>query len=651
MPFNRRRLASTGIVVATTAAVVAALYWLYFDPMRKAESYSRDLRVMIGRKANLDERLVFLGIDKPSVQLDELFPEEIGASRPLSLMAQGFPWSREVHALALERLMSAGARLVVFDLLFPQPANGDHLFREGLDRYADKVIVACDFVFKELGATLQAGIDLPVNTLIPPPTEPFQPVDHRLGFDTVFADSDGVLRRVPFATTLRELTGMPPMPEDERFESIAARALRKLGHADRIPATGQRMFRYAGPPGTIRCRSIYEIFVPKLWTANYDDGAFFKDKIVMIGPEGSWSHDEHPTPFRLASGGPALMAGPEIHLQALNAALSGDYLFESSVGAELAVFLLAALAAFGVSLMPAPWLRVLIISVAVIAYAGLALWLYNAAGLLVPFVPTALIAFSGVMFNEVADYRRERIEKAQLRATLEQYVGEPVVRQLLDDPSSYVNALGGVRKPVTVLFSDLRNFTGLTVGRDPAELVDQLNQYFSVMMEHVMAHNGTVDKLMGDSLMAVWGNLHSEGIKADAVAALRAGFEMTRSLRRLNEQWRNRGWPDFHFGIGLSHGDALVGNVGSARKMDFTSIGDVTNVASKIQELTTELECELVISDSLASLVKDHFELVAAGPVSLKGRPFAINVFIVMGEKEPDSEPAAVEPQPESVTS
>ena len=194
-------------------------------------------------------------------------------------MAQSFPWSREVHALALDRLIDAGAKLVIFDLLFPQPANGDHLFRESLDRHRDKVVLACDFVFKEIGAALHAGLDLPVNTLV----NPTEPLDLRLGFDTVFADTDGVLRRVPFATTLRELDGLPPMPEDERYESIAARALRQLGRADLIPATGQRMFRFAGPPGTIRCRSIYEIFVPKLWTANFENGAFFKDKIVMIG--------------------------------------------------------------------------------------------------------------------------------------------------------------------------------------------------------------------------------------------------------------------------------------------------------------------------------------------------------------------------------
>ena len=646
MLFSRRRIASIALVAAGTVALVAALHWFYFDPIRKAELYSRDLRVVIGRKAPLDPRLVFLGIDKPSVQLDELFPEEIGSVRPLTLMAQGFPWSREVYALAQERLVGAGAKLVIYDLLFPQPANGDHLFRAALDAHRDQVVVACDFVYKRVGAGMHAGIDLPVNTLI----TPTEPLDPRLGFDTVWADRDGVLRRVPFATTLRELDGFDPVPEDERIESLASRALRQLGRPDLAPARGSRMIRFAGPPGTIRCRSMYEIFVPKLWSANFENGAFFKNKIVMIGAEGSWSHDEHPTPFRLAAGGPALMAGPEIHLQALNAALQGEYLHEPTPWQELLIFLAAGLVAFGVSVMPSPWLRLLVMLGLVAGYAVLAMLLYNGPGILIPFVGPAIIGVAAVVFNEIADYRRERIEKAKLRATLEQYVGEPIVRQLLEDPSSYVNALGGVRKPVTVLFSDLRNFTGLTLGRDPAELVDQLNQYFAVMVDQVMSNKGTVDKLMGDSLMAVWGNLHSAGAKEDALAALRAAFQMTGSLRRLNEQWRNRGWPEFRFGIGMSHGDALVGNVGSARRMDFTSIGDVTNVASKIQELTTELECELVISDSLAGLVKDHFDLAAAGPVSLKGRPFAINIFIVMGEKAPPYTPP-LEVAPEALAS
>jgi adenylate cyclase len=645
MALDRRRLTSISIVVATTTLVVLLLHSLYFDPLRKAEMYTRDLRVVNGRKAPIDERLVFLGIDKHSVQLDQLFPEEISASRALGLMGQGFPWSREVYALAQEKLMEAGARLVIYDLLFPQPAAGDAEFRAVLDRDRDRVVLACDFVFKHVRNALRAGLDLPVNTLI----DPVEPLDPRLGFDTLWPDSDGVLRRVPFVTSLRELDGVPAGPADERYESLVARSLRQLGQPELIPKSGPRRFRFAGPPGTFPARSIFEIFVPKLWSANFQDGAFFKDKIVMIGPEGSWSHDEHPTPYRLMPGPRGLMAGPEIHLQAMNAVLHGEYLYGPRWWQELIWFAGAGLFAAGVSIFRSARLRLVLIVAALGLFGVLAMLFYNWGNLFVPFVAPAVIGVAAVVSNVIADYRRERREKAQLRATLEQYVGEPVVRELLADPRSYQQALGGVRKPVTVLFADLRNFTGLTVARDPGELVEQLNEYFAEMTEIVVANSGTLDKLMGDSLMAVWGNLHSSGPKADAVAAVHAAFDMTRALRGLNVRWLEKGWPEFRFGIGMSYGEALVGNVGSRRQMDFTAIGDVTNVASKIQDLTVELDCELVISDALAALVKDDFELQAAGPVSLKGRPFALNVFVVTAEKSPRIPPTDV--QPESVGS
>ena len=642
---DRRRLASISIVVAAITLLVTILHLLNFDPLQKAEFYWRDFLAVRGRKAPVDARLVFLGIDKASVKLEQLFPDELDAARALILMRQAYPWSREVYALAHERLMAAGAKLVIFDLLFPQPGPGDALFRETIDRYRAHTVLACDFVFKQVGAGRRAGIDLPVDTLV----EPTEPLDQSIGFDTLWPDRDGVIRRVPFATTLRELDNFPPDPwshKDERYESLTARALRQLGRPDLVLDSPPRLFRFAGPAGTFPSRSIYEIFVPNLWTANFQEGAFFKDKVVIIGAEGSWSHDEHPTPFRLQRG---LMAGPEIHLQALNAALQGEFLRELTGWRQLLMFAGAGLLAFLVSVMPSAWLRVFVMLAAVAVYAVLAMLLFDGAGLFVPFVAPALIGLIATVGNEIADYRRERFEKARLRSTLEKYVGEPVVEELMADPSSYVNALGGVRKPVTVLFADIRNFTGLTIGRDPAELVEQLNQYFGEMTDHVMAGNGMIDKFMGDSLMAVWGNLHTRGTKADAVAAVHAGLAIARSLRKLNARWRERGWPEFHCGIGIAHGEALVGNVGCVRKMDFTAIGDVTNVASKIQDLTVELDVELVISDSLAALVKDEFVLQAAGPVALRGRPFALNIFIVIGAKAPGA--VSRESRPESVAS
>ena len=128
MRTRRKRYFSILLVSACSTVAFVLLQWAYFDPLRKAETYSRDLRQCWGRKANLDPRLVFLALDKVSVQLDSLFPEEIEASPALRMMKAGYPWSREVYSLISERLIQAGAQLVIFDLLFPTQGTGDAPF-------------------------------------------------------------------------------------------------------------------------------------------------------------------------------------------------------------------------------------------------------------------------------------------------------------------------------------------------------------------------------------------------------------------------------------------------------------------------------------------------------------------------------------------
>ncbi len=186
------------------------------------------------------------------MQLDQLFPEEISASHELLLMGQGFPLSREVCALIQERLMAAGAKLVVFDLVFPQPDRATMLF-ETLERYRGQVVLACDFLIDRVEDGMRYRIHVPVSTLV----ERTEPLDQRLGFDTLFPDADGVLRRVPFVTTLRELDGFRPAPEDERYESVTARSLRQLGRADLIRPPGSASICSVTParrPSRCRCR-------------------------------------------------------------------------------------------------------------------------------------------------------------------------------------------------------------------------------------------------------------------------------------------------------------------------------------------------------------------------------------------------------------
>jgi adenylate cyclase len=625
---SAKRYRSIFLISCGVTLALGLLHCAFFDPLRKAEAYSQDLRHCWGRKAALDPRLVFLAIDKASVQLDSLFPDEIEASPALKMMKAGYPWSREVYSLLAERLIEAGARLVIFDLLFPAQGSGDEAFRGTLNKYPGQILIGCDFVVERTAAGIAWRLDLPSETLL----ERKRPIDPRLGFVTFWSDPDGPVRHVRMTTSLEELSGNQKPPE-EIFESLETRTLRRLNRPDLI-RTGQDIpFRFVGGPHTIRPHPVYQIFVPDLWSRNFQDGKFFKDKIVFVGPEGSWSHDEHATPFRVINGDEALMPGPEIHLNALNAALRSEFLMPPPRQVELAVFAFAGICGMLLSLPRGPLWR----SIATVIWFGLfgnvAVVLYNQIGLLLPVAVPSAIVVSAVVINIIGDYRTERREKAEIRSTLGHYVGESIVGEVLANPAAFLHSLAGVRRTVTILFSDLRGFTRLTAERSPTELVAQLNEYFSAMTDQILEHGGTIDKFMGDGLMAVWGNLRTQAARENVKAALRAALGMRSTLQMLNRGWQERGWPVLKLGIALAHGDATIGNIGSSRKMEFTAIGNVVNAASRIERIAAETGRDILVEERTAKLATDTFDLHDIGSFEVKGGAY-LNVFYLAGEKD-----------------
>jgi len=637
-PTSRYR--SIILVSVGATATLTLLYCAYFDPLRKAETYTRDLRHCWGRKAKLDSRLTFLAIDKASVQLDSLFPDEVDASPALKLMKSGYPWSREVYSLIAERLIQAGARVVIFDLLFPTQGKGDEAFRDTLNRYPDRIVIGCDFVFERSAPGAAWRLDLPSETLL----ERKRPVDPRLGYVTFWSDPDGAVRHMRMTTSMEEISDNKRPPE-EIFASLEARTLWRLNRPDLIRA-GEVPFRFVGGPHTIQPRPIYEIFVPGFWSGNFQDGKFFKDKIVFVGPEGSWSHDEHATPFRVIDGDEALMPGPEIHLNALNAALQSDFLTELPQRSELMVFAIAGLCGMLISIPRGPIWRAVITAIGVGLFANAALIVFNHTGFLVPLVLPSTILVSVVAINILTDYRLEQKEKAQIRSALGNYVGENIVQEVLAKPAAFLHSLAGVRRIVTVMFSDLRGFTRLTTERAPTELVAQLNEYFSAMTDQILAHNGTVDKFMGDGLMAVWGNLHSMDARESAQAGLRAALGMRTALEALNVKWQERGWPTLRLGMALAHGEATIGNIGSNRKMEFTAIGHVVNVASRLERLAAEVGHDIVVGENAANLAMDAFDLRDLGVHEVRGG-VRLRVFYLAGPKQAQSvrtQPLLIQP-------
>jgi adenylate cyclase len=331
------------------------------------------------------------------------------------------------------------------------------------------------------------------------------------------------------------------------------------------------------------------------------------------------------------------MTGPEIHLNIINAALHQEFLTEPSLSAQLCIIALAGVVAAALCfLVHQPLKRFLAMVVLSAVYLTLAFKILPNANSVtqVIFVLTPTLALISSSFTALTyDYLLERLEKRRVRRTLERYVSRDVVKELLDNPQTFFNTLGGVRKPVTVLFSDVRGFTTLTESADSHALVKQLNEYFQEMVAHVFAHQGSLDKFIGDAVMAVWGSIVSQGPQPDALNAVATALAMKRSLKKLNEDWKARGMLELAFGIGINQGEVIVGNLGSSEKMELTVIGDPVNLASRLEGLTKEYHLDLLLGETVAPLVSGTYILRTVDYVQVKGKTKPVDVFTVMGER------------------
>lgn len=578
----------------------------------------RDTLVQNGRRAEVHPDLVFVCIDSSSLKLDHLGEDEIAASPALTRMAQSWPWPRDVYAMILDRLFASGARLVAIDLLFPLPSPTDPAFAAALEKYRDRVVMAGNFVISRRGNQVYMTYDLPAETLLPLE----ESLRDRAGYVNYFPDYfDNVVRRM-------SVRKMLPGQEDHPVESFPARILNRLGKPELIPeGDAEPMFRWAGPAGTYVPIPACQLFDERIWVSNLRNGDVFRDKIVVLGPEGNWSQDEHMTPL-------GLMPGPEVHLNALGALLSGELMRDTPAWVDFLLVIAAAAAAFLlVALVRTPW-------ICLPAIGGLAafhIWVLQVLHdhhhlFTTSFAPVFVLVCGGVSCLAY-EFVLEQIERRRTRHVLERYISKDLVRDVLDNPQTYFNTLGGVRKPVTVLFSDVRGFTSMAENADPSALVRQLNEYLAEMVRAVFDHHGSVDKFIGDAVMAVWGNVRTEGAAADAVHAVRSALAMRRALAALNARWRAQGRKELSIGIGINHGDVIVGNVGSEQKMEITVIGDAVNLASRLEGLTKEYHCDLLVGESVAALVRDQFHLRAMALVRVKGKTQPVEIFSVLDEK------------------
>jgi len=641
--FNRRNAIHLGIVALFVALMLGLalspsfykyspfLRWVKVHVFDSLEDSTIDQRVTIGRKAPVSPEVVFLSLDavSTSTSLESIYDQQtITASRPLSLMCTSYPYPREVYALICDRLFAAGAKAVALDVLFLGPSADDKAWAAAIDKYRDKLVLGMNISYDlRNGTSTSATLSIPASVLLPDQ----DPFDERLGYVNFWPDSDDAVRDAEYETNMDYLNGNRGAETEPMYYSLAARLLQKGGHGDLIPKGPEpRTMRYAGPPlEAFPHYPIYQIFDDKKWANDFKNGDFFRDKIVLVGPQGDFAKDKSSTPY-------GLMDGAEIHLNAVNDVLQNEFLQRPSTGLTCSSTILFGALAFALALLIAHiGLRFLAAGTVVCCYAVALIWAYNGPGWLLPAVAPIGVFCGATGVGFILDFVLTQIEKLRLRTTFERYNSKNVVKYLLEHTDTYKEMLAGTRKPVTVLFSDIRSFTTIVeTTADSHQLVAKLNEYFSAMVDCVFKYDGSLDKFMGDGIMAVWGNTpFNFGPQEDAIRAVRAALAMLEELRRLNAKWVSEGKTEWRIGIGLNHGLAIVGDMGSQEHKEFGVIGDAINLGSRLEGATKEYHLQILLGQSVAELVQDHFHLRSVNFIQVKGKTQPVRAFTVLGEK------------------
>jgi adenylate cyclase len=606
-----------------------------------------DARMRVMRRAPVSPDIVFVEINDLSI-------------RDLAPMAGRWPWPRVVLAELIDFLSRGRAKVIAVDIAMPEAdirpftfgtqtwtgeQSDDELAKSvkkagNVIMLADAVNPGAESVQANAASSWRAPaypMDATVESrpLILPPYQSLADAAAGFGHNFLPLDADGRARR------------MPPFVR-ERDRVVASLGIAAAIAAGRIRAeelkiplvpttltdhTQWSMLIDYRAPALVDGKPAYPTYEARHLIVSEDamlagnaplvDPAVFNDKIVFVGVTAAGLHDVFQTPYGddPASG---TMPGIQLHASMAESVLANRFIRPADPRLNATVAIVASLVVALLAVTLPYTAGALTSAAAMAAWTAVAFALFRGGtwtGVAEPVAAMALALFAGTAYRYFVEDR----DKREVKRLFGRFVSKDVVEQIVANPS--LAALGGKRREMSVLFSDIRGFTTVTESGQPEALVEQLNEYFTRMVGVVFGHAGTVDKFVGDMVMALYGAPLDDPEHAEHAVATAVG--MVKELRELNREWAKQGKPALDIGIGVNSGEMVAGHIGSSAIMSYTVIGDNVNLASRLESLNKQYGTRIIISDATRSRLTGSYDIHPLGDVVVKGKTRPVAIFEV----------------------
>lgn len=536
-----------------------------------------------------------------------------------------WPWPRSYHAQVIEQIASGGPLAIGVDMLFPEKSQ-DREDRRLAKAVARAKVVVLGSTLRTIATQTTLGVTQQ-RELVEPPIPVIREGAAGVGFVEVERGKDAVVRS---GILVRRHAGQVHSSLGARLVELAAM---KLGaEASAASRRGRVWINYRGPIGTFPSYPYYQVYRREIPPDT------FKGKIVIIGVAAPSLHDRHPTPFAGASWLPTaaevtlreddpealLMPGSEIQANLVDTLLADDPIRRQPAGVTLLLILGLAVGGAVIAgrfrplraIASSLGLAVIYLVVSQLTFSWLDWWM--------EVVPVILPLMVGAGTIISMNYMREE----RVRREYARFFSPLVARQIAEDRSG--KAMAAKRRPITVLFSDIRDFTSISESLAPEDVVELLSEYFNTMVPIVLKHGGTLDKYVGDAIMGLFGAPLPQ--EDHAARAVRAALEMIAQVPVLSQKWETRSGRPLRIGVGIHSGEAVVGVMGADSRREYSAIGDTVNLASRLEGVTKDFKTPIVVSHFTVAALAGRFQVRELSELLVKGRQEAVRVYAVDGE-------------------